>query len=144
MATLTAPLPSIDGLVARNNTLINLLINGLRVGRVQQFREDINNNVQVLAELGSAYMVQLNKGITSYSFSISRFTCRNDAMDLLKKGQVFGLEVQDRGDGGASLEYFPSCAIASISSDYTIGQASVGQNATIAVIGEGIDVPKVL
>lgn len=144
MTTLSTPLPSLDGLIARNNTLINLLINGQRVGRVQQFREDINNNVQVLAELGSAFMVQLNKGITSYSFSLSRFTCRQDAMDVLKKGQVFGLEVQDAGDGGVSLEYFPSCAIASLSRDYTIGQASVGENASVAVIGEGVGVPKVL
>lgn len=144
MATPVTPLPSIDSLIARNNTLINLLINGQRVGRVQQFREDINNNVQVLAELGSAFMVQLNKGITSYSFSLSRFYCRTDAMDLLKKGQVFGLEVQDRGDGGASLEYFPSCSIAQLSRDYTVGQASIGENATVAVIGEGIDAPKVL
>lgn len=135
--------PSIDGITARNNTLVNLIMAGQRIGRVQQFREDINNNVQVLAELGNAYMVQFNKGITSYSFTIARFYCRADVFDELKLGAPFGLSVRDDGIGAGAetLEYFPSCSIASLSRDYTVGQASVGENATVVVIGKGVTSP---
>lgn len=135
--------PSIDGVTARNNTLIDILIDGARVGRVQSFREDVSNNVQVLAELGRAYMVELKKGITSYSFTISRFYTRSDVFDSLKKGKVFGLSVADQSVAGnvETLEHFDRCMIQSISSDYTVGQASVGQNATVVVVGQGVGTP---
>lgn len=134
---------SIDNVTARNNTLIIIQFNGQRVGRVQQFREGITNNVQVLAELGRAYMVEMKKGITAYSFSISKFMCRNDVMDQLKLGAVFSLSIRDEGVGlGAeTIEYFPSCMINSMSRDYTIGQASVGESAEVVTIGKGVQLP---
>jgi hypothetical protein len=66
-----------------------------RVGRVQSFREDITNNVQVLDELGRAFAVELKKGITHYTFNIARFYTRKDVFRSLKLGRVFGLQVQD-------------------------------------------------
>lgn len=139
---------AVDGIYSRNSTRIYLLVNGQRVGRVQQFREDIANNVQVLAELGNAYMAELKKGITRYSFTIARFYARNDVMDDLKLGRVFSIAVRDQNlvsDGGngrsQQLEYFPACMIDNMSRDYTIGQASVGENATVVTIGKGIQQP---
>lgn len=135
---------SIDGITARNNTLVVILFNGQRVGRVQNFRENINNNVQVLAELGRAYMAEMKKGITVYTFSITRFMCRADVMDQLKLGAVFSLGVRDEGVGGGrteTIEYFPSCMINSLARDYTIGQASVGESVEVVTIGKGVEVP---
>lgn len=142
-ANYAEPSPSIDGVLARNNTLVVLTFAGQRVGRIQQFREDINNNVQVLAELGSAYMVQMNKGITSYSFSVSKFYCRTDVMDDLKLGKVFGISLVDQGAGGEVLEYFPRCMMTNVSRDYTVGQASVGENASVVTVGKGVVIPAV-
>lgn len=133
--------PSTDTVNARNNTLISLLVDGQRVGRVQQFHEDQNNNVQVMAELGRDYMVELQKGITSYSFTIATFYVRSDIMDDLKAGLVFGLSVVDSGAGGEVLEQFSRCMIGSLSRDWTIGQAAVGQNAQVVVAGKGVGKP---
>ncbi len=138
---------SVDKLTARNSTGVIIKINDERVGRVQSFREDINNNVQVLAELGRQYMAEMKKGVTSYSFTISKFYVRSDVMDDIKLGAVFTLRVTDQtpGDrprGREVLEYFPRCMVTSLSRDYTIGQASVGENASIVTIGKGVTVPK--
>lgn len=137
---------SIDGIHSRNNTLVVISINGSAVGRVQQFREDQNNNVQVLAELGREYMVEMQKGITSYSFSISKFLTHGDVMDSLKNGQVFSLTVKDTSTiatAGNSeiLETFSRCMITSLSRDFTIGQAAIGVNASVVTIGKGQGAP---
>lgn len=146
------PDSSIDAFAARNNTRVYILLNGERVGRVQSIREDIQNNVQVLSELGRAYAVELKKGITTYTFSIAKFYCRNDAMDSLKLGQIFSLAIRDvaatmeDGSGGGAaeiLEYFAACAITSISRDYTNGAASIGENASVVTIGKGVQIPVV-
>lgn len=136
--------PSVDSLYARNNTKVFLLVDGQRVGRVQSFREDISNNVQVLSELGRDIAVELKKGITTYAFTIARFYTRNDVFRDLKTGGVFSLMVRDTaglnidGTGGAEiLEYFSKCMIQSISTDYTNGAATVAQNASVVAIGRG-------
>jgi hypothetical protein len=137
---------SIDNITARNNTLVVLSIDGKAVGRIQQFRQDQNNNVQVLAELGREFMVEMQKGITSYSFSISKFLVHSDVMDTLKNGAVFALTIKDTGTiatAGNSeiLESFARCMITSVSRDYTIGQAAIGVNASVVTIGKGVGVP---
>jgi hypothetical protein len=135
---------AIDALQARNNTLVVLVVDGQRVGRIQQFSEQINNNVQVLAELGRAYMVEMQKGITQYSFSIASFYCHQDIMDRLKLGAVFGLSVQDLGNSSAEvLEYFPRCMITSLGRDYTVGQAAIGQSAQVLTVGKGVEIPTI-
>ena len=133
---------SIDGVTARNNTKVYIEVNGKRVGRVQSFREDITNNVQVLDELGSAYAVELNKGITHYTFTIARFYCQRDVLEPLKLGQIFSLKVRDYGASSETLEYFKHCAIQSISRDFTVGQAVVAENATVVVAGKGLEAPQ--
>lgn len=140
---------AVDAITSRNSTRISIVVNGARVGRVQSFNENISNNVQVLAELGRAYMAEIKKGITSYSFSIAKFYARNDAFEALKLGAIFSLEIRDENlvsDGGTgvaeSLEYFPMCAMQSVSLDYTIGQATVGQNASVVTIGKGLTGPQ--
>src|SRR3954470_6820775 len=90
---------SYDNINARNNTKVYLVIDGQRVGRVQSFSESIANNVQVLAELGRQYMVELKKGITSYTFSIAKFYCRSDVSDKIKLGSVFSLMIRDTAPG---------------------------------------------
>lgn len=137
---------SIDNITARNNTLVVLSIDGSAVGRIQQFRQDQNNNVQVLAELGREYMVEMQKGITSYSFSISKFLVHADVMDSLKNGAVFALTLKDTSTiptAGNSevLESFARCMITSVSRDYTIGQAAIGVNASVVTIGKGVGAP---
>lgn len=140
--------PSTDGVVARNNTKVFLLVNGVAVGRIQSIREDIANNVQVLDELGRAFAVELKKGITHYTFSIAKFYVRKDVFEGIKLGQIFSLELRDRAnvsdtDSSGSeqtLEYFERCAITSISRDYTVGAATVGENASVVAIGQGHDV----
>jgi hypothetical protein len=142
------PTPSYDGIVSRNSTKVYIEVNGQRVGRLQSVREDITNNVQVLDELGRAFAVELKKGITHYSFSIARFYARSDVFDSLKLGQIFALSIVDTSsvdDTGAGqrevLEYFERCSITTISRDYTVGQAVVGENAQVVTIGQGIAVP---
>lgn len=142
------PTPSYDGIVARNSTKVYIEVNGSRVGRLQSVREDITNNIQVLDELGRAFAVELKKGITHYSFTIARFYARQDVFDSLKLGQIFALSivdtanVDDTGQGQREvLEYFERCAITSISRDYTVGQAVVGENAQVVTIGQGVAVP---
>lgn len=144
--------PSSDALYARNATRIylNVTLPGgkpQRVGRVQSMREDITNNVQVLDELGRAYAVELKKGITHYTFSIAKFYCRSDVFDSLKLGSIFGLSISDHNNAYSAystLEYFSRCAITAISRDFTIGQAVVGENATVVTIGKGIEIPAAL
>jgi hypothetical protein len=137
------PTYSGDNIQARNSTKVFLKINGVRVGRVQSLRQDITNNVQVLNELGRSFAVELKKGITNYTFSIAKFYARADAFEAIKLGQVFSLAIIDYAgvdDGGGSedtLEYFERCAIQTISRDYTIGAATVGENATVVAIGQG-------
>lgn len=133
--------PSTDTLTTRNNTLIVLTMNGQRVGRVQQFSEEINNNVQVLAEIGRDYMVELQRGIVSYTFSMAKFLARADVFDDLKLGKVFGLAVTDTGAGNEVIEYFPRCMMSSVSLSWAVGQAAVGVNAQVAVVGKGVEVP---
>lgn len=135
---------SIDNINARNNTRVFIVVDGARVGRVQSFREDITNNVQVLDELGRAFAVELKKGITHYAFNIARFYTRTDVFRSLKLGAVFGLQVQDHAQSAGTtngafevLESFTQCAINTISYDYTTGQATVGQNAAVVAIGRG-------
>ncbi len=94
--------PSIDSVNARNNTKVYLSINHQRVGRVQSFRQDVSNNVQVLTELGRDVAVELKKGITIFTFSIARFYCRSDAMDAIKGGQVFSLGIRDTAGSDGS------------------------------------------
>lgn len=136
------PTQSIDSVTSRNNTGVTIILNGLRVGRVQSFREDQANNVQVLAELGSAYMVEMQKGITVYTFQIARFLSRNDVFDALKNGAVFTLATRENitaADGtpvAESLAYFGRCMIQSISRDYTVGQAAIGVNAQVVTVGK--------
>jgi hypothetical protein len=140
---------SIDNITARNSTSVVLIADGQRVGRVQSFREDISNNVQVLAELGRAFNAEMKKGVTTYTFSIAKFYCRSDVMDQLKLGKVFAISIKDEatspdypaGSAVEILETFPRCMIQSLSRDYTIGQASVGENATVVTIGQGLGVP---
>lgn len=134
---------SIDQVAGRNNTLITIKLDGRRVGRVQQFREDQSNNVQVLAELGRDVMVEMLRGIRSYSFTIASFYCHQDVMDQLKDGAVFSLDVTDEnaGVGSEVLEHFSRCMIQSVSRDYTVGQAAVGQNAAVVVVGSGVGIP---
>lgn len=140
--------PSIDGLASRNATRVNLAIRlpggaWARVGRIQQVSEDISNNVQVLTELGSQVAVEMKKGITTYSFSISRFYVRSDVFDQLRNGAIFGLMITDdsgvlpNGGGGSSiiLEQFAQCAITSISRSFGQGQTTVAQNASVVTIG---------
>ncbi len=137
------PTYSGDNIQARNSTKVFLKINGVRVGRVQSLRQDITNNVQVLNELGRSFAVELKKGITNYSFSIAKFYARSDAFEAIKLGQVFSLTIIDYAgvdDGGGNedtLEYFERCAIQTISRDYTVGAATVGENATVVAIGQG-------
>lgn len=140
---------SIDNVLARNSTKVFIQINGARVGRVQQFSETINNNVQVLTELGRAYAAELKKGITTYSFSIARFYCHSDVLEPLKLGAIFSLLVRDAGDVaedglsgvGETLELFQQCAINTISREITNGQASIVENAQVVTIGKGITSP---
>lgn len=141
-------LAAIDNIVTRNNTGVTLSINGVRVGRVQQFQESRANNVQVLAELGSQYMVEMKRGIIAFTFSISSFYVRADVMDRLKNGTPFSLTVRDlnnidvEGTGIAEvLESFPRCMITSVNRTFTNGAAAVGQDAQVVTIGKGIDVP---
>lgn len=134
---------SIDQITARNNTGVTILFGGKRVGRIQQMRASQNNNVQVLAELGRQYMVEMKKGITAYSFSVSTFLVRADVMQPLKDGKVFSLTIRDEnnidveGTGAAEvIDTFSRCMIASLDRDYTVGQAAIGQSATIQVVGQ--------
>lgn len=142
---------AVDGIYSRNSTRIQIVFNGQRVGRVQSMREDVSNNVQVLRELGNAYAAEMKKGVTEYRFSIAKFYARNDVMDDLKNGRVFSLAIQDdnlASDGGSGrpqvLEYFAKCMIDSISRDFTIGTATVAENATVVTIGKGVQTPQQL
>lgn len=136
---------AVDAIQSRNNTFVTIKLDGQRVGRIQSFRENQTNNVQVLAELGRDVMAEMLRGIKSYSFSIASFYCHTDAMDRIKNGAVFSLEVRDEAAvGGAEvLEYFARCMVQSLSRDYTVGQAAIGQNAEVVCIGEGIAIPTV-
>lgn len=138
---------SVDSTTARQNVKVFLRVkkeNGTyqRVGRVQSFREDQTNNVQVLDELGSEFAVELAKGITHYTFSIARFYCRADVFDALKLGQTFALEINDQATNEL-LEQFGQCAISAISRDYTVGQAVVAESVTVVAIGSGVQEPAV-
>lgn len=130
---------AVDSIESRNNTHILLVYNGQRVGRVQQFSKEANNNVQVLAELGRDYMVEMLRGIRSYSFRVSKFLVRNDVVDALRNGEVFSIAVQDDTNAASTgvevLENFSRCAITSISESYTTGQATIVQDAQIVTIG---------
>lgn len=133
--------PSIDGISVRNATRVNLAFrlpggSWARVGRVQSMSEDITNNVQVLTELGSQYAVELKKGITTFSFSIARFYCRNDVFDQLSGGAIFGMMItDDSGSSSVVLEQFQQCALTSVSRSFATGQSTVAQNASVVTIG---------
>lgn len=132
MATRTA----VDDLTARNNTFVSLYIDKEPVGRVQQLTEHVDNNVQALAELGRDRMVELQKGITEYSFTVSSFYVKADKMDLLKSGKPFSLRIAE--NGSETITQFDKCMLDTLKRSYTIGQAAIGQEATIKVIGAPI------
>lgn len=164
-------LSSIDHIVSRNAAQVNLAVKvpgsgWQRVGRVQSFSEDITNNVQVLSEIGSQFMVELKKGITQFSFSIAKFYCHSDLFDELASGMTFGLQIQDFSPDATNenintgintpsgsgpliwgnttpviLEQFESCAFNTVSRSYNNGQVTVGQNATVVVIGQSYGDP---
>lgn len=141
--------PSIDGVYSRNATKVNLAIqlpgvnNWARVGRIQSVSEDISNNVQVLGELGSQVMVELKKGISTFTFSIAKMYARSDIMDQLIAGAIFGLMITDDsgvspgGVGGNSivLEQFKQCSLNTVSRQFTTGQATVALNSQVVTIG---------
>lgn len=140
--------PSIDGLYSRNSTRIVMQVtppsgHAFTVARVQSMREDITNNIQVLDELGSAYAVELKKGITHFTFNVAKFLTRSESFEPLKAGQIFSLNVHDlaASSGEKTIEFFKHCAINTISSSYSVGQAVVALNATIVVAGRGSGFP---
>lgn len=154
--------PSIDAIVSRNATQVNLAIQipgtsgWTRVGRVQSMSEDISNNVQVLMELGSQFAVELKKGISTYTFSIAKFYVHTDVFDKLVNGMIFGLQIQDSSSSALSgvgaaqsapaasastLEYFSSCSINTVSRSFQQGQATVAQNASVVAIGQSYGAP---
>jgi hypothetical protein len=133
-----------SGITSRNATRINLKINNSRVGRVQSLGRSANNNIQVLRELGAQVAVELKKGISEYTFTISKMWVRNDVIDELEQGKVFELETVDESGvnpvsgGGSSevLDLFKYCAINSLDRQYTAGQATVATNISVVVIGQ--------
>lgn len=140
--------PSLDSTYSRNATRINLSIalpggKFARVGRVQSVSQNISNNVQVLAELGSQVMVELKKGISVYTFSIAKMYVISDVFDQLRAGQIFGLELSDNSNPSAAiiLEHFKQCALTSVSRTFTQGQATVAQDASVVTIGSSTGNP---
>jgi hypothetical protein len=140
-------LPSIDSVIARNATKIELAFNvsgsgWVRVGRVQSMSQDTANNVQVLSELGSQFAVELKKGITTFSFTIAKFYVHTDVFDPLRSGAIFGIQLSDTSVVPTSvLEQFQSCSMNSVSRQYTSGQATVAQNASVVAIGQSYGAP---
>ena len=144
--------PSLDSVYSRNATRVNVAIqlpggNFARVGRVQSISKDSQNNVQVLHEIGSQFAVELKKGISTYTFSIAKMYVRSDVFDALELGAIFALAISDDSGvtptGGQSvvLDQFNQCSISSVSKQYTAGQATVAQNATIVTIGSSAGSP---
>lgn len=129
---------SLDTLTSRNNTAVTIKFKGSTVGRIQQFRSSQSNNVQVIAELGRAFMVEMSAGVRQFSFAVSTFYVRNDAIDALRKGEVFSLVVSDATGGTAeTLTSFDQCMIQSLSRTYAAGAVTIGQDAEIVAIGNG-------
>jgi uncharacterized membrane protein YjfL (UPF0719 family) len=128
---------AIDTLASRNNTAVTITLGGQRVGRVQQFRSSQANNVQVIAELGRDYMVEMAKGLTVFSFSISTFYVRNDLFDTIRNGQTFGLVITDGAGVAEVLDAFDQCMLQSVDRSYAAGAVTVGQDAAVVAIGKG-------
>lgn len=128
---------SIDNLTARNNTSVTIAFRGQRVGRVQQFRSSQANNVQVLSELGRDFMVEMQKGLTVFTFSISSFFLRNDVFETIRNGETFGLVVADSAGLAETLDQFDQCMLQSLDRSYSAGAVTVGQDASIVAIGKG-------
>jgi len=124
---------AVGDITARNNTSVELLVDGNAVGRIQQFTENVDNNVQVLAELGRDYMVEMQKGVTEYSFTVNSFYVKSDVMDDLKAGVPFTLSITENGT--ETVTHFDKCMLDTLKRSYTVGQAAIGQEATIRVIG---------
>lgn len=139
----------LGGISSRNATRINLVlhINGerRRIGRVLTLSKSVNNNVQALRELGSQVLVELKKGISEYSFTISKMYTRTDAFDLLAQGAIFELETLDSGlivpgSGNSGnvevLDLFQNCAVNTFQQSITAGQATVATSVSVVVIGQ--------
>jgi hypothetical protein len=93
--------------------------------------------VQVIAELGRDYMVEMAKGLTVFSFSISSFYVRNDVVDGLRNGQSFGLVITDGAGVAEVLDSFAQCMMQSIDRSYAAGAVTVGQDCSVVAIGKG-------
>lgn len=128
---------ALDAITARNNTAITIAFNGQRVGRIQQFSESQANNVQVFGELGRDYMIEMQKGMTAFTFSISSFYVRNDVMDTLRGGAVFGLVLTDGAGVAETIDTFQQCMITSLNRSYSSGAVTVGQDASVVALGKG-------
>jgi hypothetical protein len=136
--------PGAGRITSRNATRINLRINNKRVGRVQTLGRSAANNIQVLRELGAQVAVELKKGISEYSFSITKMWVRNDVIDELEQGAIFELETVDEsginpvsGSGTSEvLDLFKYCSINSLDRQYTAGQATIAANVSVVTIGQ--------
>lgn len=138
-----------SGITSRNATRVNLVITApggkpQRVGRVQSINRSVNNNVQVLRELGAQVLVELKKGITEYTFSIAKMWIRNDVFDELEQGAIFELQTQDESantplnTAGQTeiLDVFKQCAFNTLDRQYAAGQATIMASGTVVVIGQ--------
>jgi hypothetical protein len=129
---------NLDNLSSRNNTAVTILLNGSRVGRIQQFRVSQANNVQVIAELGRDYMIEMAKGLTVFTFAISTFYTRNDAFEAIRAGNPFGLSISDASGGVAEvIDQFNHCMVQSLDRSFSAGAVTIGQDASVVAIGNG-------
>lgn len=128
---------AIDKLASRNNTAVTITLRGQRVGRVQQFRSSQANNVQVIAELGRDYMVEMAKGLTVFSFSISTFFVRGDVFEPIRNGEAFGLVITDSAGVAEVIDSFDQCMLQSLDRSYAAGAVTIGQDASVVAIGKG-------
>ena len=128
---------AIDQLASRNNTAVTITLGGQRIGRIQQFRSSQANNVQVIAELGRDYMVEMAKGLTVFSFSISTFFIRNDKFDAIRNGETFGLVMTDSAGTAEVIDSFDQCMLQSLDRSYADGAVTIGQDASVVAIGKG-------
>lgn len=139
----------LKGVSSRNATRINLVLHiegeRRRIGRVLTLSKSANNNMQALREIGSQVLVELKKGISEYSFTISKMWTRADAFDLLAQGAIFELETLDSGlivpgsneTGNVEvLDLFKYCAVNSYQQTYTAGQATVASSVSVVTIGQ--------
>jgi hypothetical protein len=106
--------PSIDNLNARNNTKVFIVVDGQRVGRVQSFREDITNNVQVLDELGRDVRGRAQEGHHPLHVLDRPVLHPQRRLPDLKLGKVFALRCGHRGlNATAPAATAPRCSSSS-------------------------------